>query len=78
MVGTTIAGIAYAQSEPPPTIDPGPILLLLVVVAVAYFVVSHIREILTFIAFAFVLLMILGVFYLRDMLSNASGVPPAA
>ena len=76
MVWSTIAGVAYAQSESPPTIDAGPILLLLVVVGVAYFVVSHIKEILTFVALVFVVLMIFGVFYLRDMLSNASGVPP--
>lgn len=76
MVWSTIAGFAYSQSEAPPTIDPGPILLLGAVVAIAYVVISHIKEILTFIALVLVVLMILGVFYLRDMLAGASGVPP--
>jgi hypothetical protein len=75
MVWSTIARFAYAQSEAAPTIDPGPILLLGAVVAIAYFVISC-KEILAFIALVLVVLMILGVFYLRDMLAGASGVPP--
>ena len=71
-----VAVHAQTTSEPP-TIDPGPILLLVVVVAIAYFIVSHIKEILTFVAVVAAVLMVLGVLYLRDTLTSASVVSPS-
>jgi hypothetical protein len=66
-----VAVTAQAVSEPPPTVDLGPILLLLAVAFIAYCIVIYIKEILIFLAIVAVTLMLLGVFQLEAILDRA-------
>jgi predicted cation transporter len=60
----------------PPTIDLGPILLFVVVAAIAYVVVSHIKEILIFLLMVAIVLMLLGGFYVVEIFQTAFETPP--
>jgi hypothetical protein len=74
---TLVTRLAQTSGEPPPTIDPRPILLLIAVVMIAYVIVTHIKDILIFFAVLTVALVLLGVFHLAEMLQGASAVPPS-
>jgi ABC-type amino acid transport system permease subunit len=70
-----VAVFAQTPSEPP-TVDLGPVLLLVAVVFIAYVIVSHIKEILTFLLMVALVLMLLGGFYVAEIFQAAFETPP--
>jgi hypothetical protein len=71
-----IVAIHAQETNEPTTIDPRPILLIIAVAMVAYVIVTHIKEILIFLAVVAVALMLLGVFQLKAIVDGALETTP--
>jgi Na+/H+ antiporter NhaC len=61
----------------PPTINPWPYLVFIALVFVAYMIVSYIKEILTFLLVLAIFLMLLGGFYVVQIIRTAFETSPS-